>query len=58
MSINKRQANFIMQLPDGYEWEFMNDGQYIAGFKEQSVLVYEIVDEKLVQCSVIESNNG
>lgn len=48
--MNKRQANFIMQLPDGYEWEFMNNGRFIAGYKDQSILVYEIVGDELKQC--------
>lgn len=50
--MNKRQAEFIMQLPDGYEWEFMNNGKFIAGYKDQSILVYEIRGEELIQCEV------
>jgi hypothetical protein len=50
--MNKRQAQFIMQLPDGYEWEFMNNGKFIAGYKDQSILVYEIIGDELKQCEV------
>ena len=50
--MNKRQAKLIMQLPDGYEWEFMNNGRFIAGYKDQSILVYEIVGEELIQREV------
>jgi hypothetical protein len=50
--MNKRKANFIMQLPNGYEWEFMNNGKYIAGYSGASILVYEIVEDELIRCDV------
>jgi hypothetical protein len=50
--MNKRQAKFIMELPDGYEWEFINNGRFIAGYKDQSILVYEIIGDELKQCEI------
>ncbi len=47
--MNKRQANFIMQLPDGYEWEFLNNGEYVIGYSGRNVLLYEIVGDELIQ---------
>jgi hypothetical protein len=55
--MNKREANFIMQLPDGYEWEFMNNGKYIAGYLGRSILVYEIVGEELIKCDINTEKN-
>lgn len=52
MCINKRQAKLIMQLPDGYEWEFINDGKFIAGYSGSNILVYEIVDDELIKLEV------
>lgn len=50
--MNKRQAMFIMQLPDGYEWEFIHDGRYLAGYSGHNILLYEIVDNELIQREV------
>ena len=50
--MNKREAKFIMQLPDGYEWEFLNDGKYLAGYSGHNILLYEIVGEELIQREV------
>lgn len=47
--MNKRQAKFIMQLPDGYEWEFLNNGKYLAGYCGTNILLYEIIGDELVQ---------
>jgi hypothetical protein len=47
--MNKRQAKFIMQLPDGYEWTFINNGKFICGINNRDLLLYEIIDEELVQ---------
>lgn len=54
MAINKRQAAFIMQLPDGFEWEFMMNGTYIVGHDgKNKILAYKIVDEKLIQEGIV-----
>jgi hypothetical protein len=45
-----------MRLPDGYEWEFMNNGKYIAGYSGSSILVYEIVGDELIRCDVNADN--
>ena len=50
--MNKREAKFIMQLPDGYEWEFINNGKYLAGYSGHNILLYEIVGEELIQREV------
>jgi hypothetical protein len=49
--MNKREAKFIMQLPDGYEWQFINS-RYIAGYSGRNILLYEIVGDELIQCEV------
>lgn len=50
--MNKRQAQFIMQLPDGYEWQFLPDDKFLVGFKDQSILAYEIIGDELKKCDV------
>jgi len=47
--MNKREAKFIMQLPDGYEWQFLNNGKYIAGCSGIDILLYEIVGDELIK---------
>lgn len=52
--MNKAQSKFIMELPDGYEWTFLNDDKFIAGrHSEKELLLYEIVEEKLIRRKVI-----
>lgn len=50
--MNKRQAKFIMQLPDDYEWEFLNNGKYLAGYSGTNILLYEIVGDELIKREV------
>lgn len=50
--MNKRQAQFIMQLPDGYEWEFLNNGKYLGGYSGRDILLYEIVGDELIQLEI------
>lgn len=47
--MNKREASFIMQLPDGYEWQFLNNSKYIAGYSGTDILLYEIVGDELIK---------
>jgi len=48
--MNKREAKFIMQLPDGYEWTFVDDGRFLCGASaDKEVLLYEIVNGELVK---------
>ena len=56
--MNKRQAKFIMQLPDGYEWEFINKDQFICGFLGNDILLYEIVGEELIQHKIYGGNEN
>ena len=46
--MNKRQAKFIMELPDGYEWTFLRDVFLLGAHPEKEVLLYEIVGDELV----------
>lgn len=46
--MNKRQAKFIMKLPDGYEWTFVSDC-FLCGYNGDKILSYEIVNDELIQ---------
>lgn len=48
--MNKREARFIMQLPDGYEYSFMNNGEYIIGAApDKPVIGYRILENGAVE---------
>lgn len=48
--MNKKEAKFIMQLPDGYEWSFINNGEFVCGASpDKEVLLYKIVDGELIK---------
>jgi hypothetical protein len=50
IGMNKREAKFIMQLPDGYEWNFIDDGRFLCGASpDKEILLYEIVNDELVK---------
>lgn len=55
--MNKQQAQFIMQLPDDYEWEFLMDGRFIAGYSGNNILLYEIIDNELIQREIVNNND-
>lgn len=56
--MNKRQAKLIMQLPDGYQWEFFDNGKYVAGYSGTDILLYEIIEDKLIQRKIKMAASG
>lgn len=52
--MNRYQAEIIMKLPDGYNYEFSKTGKYIYGDHQNNrdMIIFEINGDKVTQVEV------